>query len=165
LRELNSRSTEFCGDLLYQILPKWSRCLEITGTNVPILTVTIIEAFFQETFRNRFYTEFNNNATDGLLVDIRWQTDRHNGRKWCPCKAFFHYFTMNVSQPVSLCCSILWYPLHPSTQNDTNVCFWCPFFQMEFKLLLSRPFPTRLMCNKKASSKQSNLEGNYSFYV
>ena len=75
----------------------------------------------------------------------------------------FHYFTMNVSQSVSLCCSILRYPLHPSTQNDTNVCFWCPFFQMEFKLLLSRPFPTRLMCNKKASSKQSNLEGNYSF--
>jgi len=45
--------------------------MEITGANVPILTVTVTEAFFQETFRNSFYTEFNNNAIDGFVVDIR----------------------------------------------------------------------------------------------
>jgi len=71
LKELNSGETEFRGDLLHQILPKWSGSLEITGTNVRILTVTVTEAFFQEAFRNSFYTEFNNNATDGFVVDIR----------------------------------------------------------------------------------------------
>jgi len=71
LKELNSSSTEFCGDLLHQILPKWSRILEITGTNVPILIVTVTEAFFQETFRNSSYTELNNNAIDGFVTDIR----------------------------------------------------------------------------------------------
>jgi hypothetical protein len=111
--------------------------------------VTNTEAFFQETFRNRFYTEFNNKARDGLVVNIRWQTDILKDGSGVQVNRSFRYFIMNVSQPVSLRCSVLLYHLHPSTRNETNVCFWCPFFQMELKLLSSRPFPTRLMLKKK----------------